>query len=98
MKPKLKLTTTEFIQKSYNGGSPLDNEYASDLKIGHGTPLILMPKRQFVALLKRAQLAAMTGPDLQLASEVEDLLKEHDQFIEKVEIKELYEGRDESQE
>lgn len=83
----MKITSVEFIQRSENGGAPIDNEYASKLRIGHGTPLILMPKRQFVALLKRAQEAAREMEvDYDFIEEIDELLKEHDQFVVPVEI------------
>jgi len=70
----MKINTIEFIQRSENGGAPLDNETAHNEKIGHGTPLILMPTRQFVALLKRAVEAVRTvGVDYGFVDELEEL-------------------------
>ena len=78
------LTTFEFTQRAENGGNPLDNETAHRLGIGHGTSLLVIPKCEFVALLKKAQLAAITNGRRDFAEEVEELIREHDQFVVEV--------------
>lgn len=87
----INLPSFEFIQRAENGGHPMDNDTASELGMGHGTPGIMLPKRLFVALLHRAREAATsTTPDADFASELEDLIREHDGFLLKVDPSEIY--------
>ena len=87
----MKITTFEFIQRAENGGHPLDNESANKSGVGHGTPLLMLPKRQFVALLKRAKFAAGSVQiDYDLLNGVEEFLKENDQFLIEVDPGKLF--------
>lgn len=91
----MKLTTSEFTQRAENGGFPLSNEHASSLSIGHGTPLTVLPSRQFVALLLRLQAAALAANDEALAGEVSALLVKHNTFVEAVQIEEIADSQTE---
>jgi hypothetical protein len=79
----MKPTIFEMTQRAENGGSPLNNDTACDLDVGHGTPLILMPKRQYVALLKAASRAIFSG-DQQFMDRLDAHINEHDSFVERV--------------
>ena len=86
----MKLTTFEFTQRAENGGSPLDNETAHDLGVGHGTSLLVIPKREFVAFLKCVRDSAKSVQiHYGLLEDVEELLKEHDDFVFEVSPDEL---------
>ena len=45
------LRFVEATQRTSNGGSPLSNETAQYMDIGHGEPLLILAKRDLVALL-----------------------------------------------
>lgn len=91
----MKLPIFELIQRAENGGSPLDNETAHDLGIGHGTPVVVMPMRKLIALLKRAKsTAGSVQIDYDLYNGIEEFLKANDQFVVEVEPDELF--RDDS--
>lgn len=85
-------TLVDFIQRSENGGAPLDNETAQEAGIDHGTPLVVMPKRQLLALLKLTLEGATKGyHDYTTAKAIGMLLKEHESsFIHPVSSKELW--------
>lgn len=86
-----KARITEFIQRSENGGSPLDNETAHNIGIGHGTPMVMMPTREFVALLKESRESAIRGgPNSRFVKIVQGLINEFDKFAEEVKPEEFY--------
>lgn len=81
----------EFIQRAEGGGSPLSNDTADYYEINHGTPLIVLEKRKFVAMLLNIREMAAQAGDTKLVDRILPLLEEHDQFVVKVRTEEMFE-------
>tara|TARA_B100000614_G_C14374051_1_gene422667 strand:+ start:176 stop:436 length:261 start_codon:yes stop_codon:yes gene_type:complete len=78
----------EMTQRAENGGSPLSNDTAANLDIDHGTPLIVMPKRHYIALLKAASRAIFSG-DQEFMDRLDDHIDDHDSFVQRVQPDEI---------
>lgn len=89
---EIKLQAFETIQRAGNGGWPLLNESASDLGIGHGAPVVIIPKRKLLALIYKAM---ETTADKEFFFQLEELLTDdgsdlNDSFVVKIKSDELY--------
>lgn len=82
----------ETIQRASNGGSPLDNRTASETGIEHGTTVLLMPKRQFVAFLKetRRLMLSENVRATEFLQGIDELIAKQDSFVFDVEPGEIY--------
>ncbi len=49
----LPIKAVEYVQDSIDGGHPLDNYNANANGMGHGTPLLVVSKRDMVDFLRR---------------------------------------------
>ena len=72
----------ETTQRAYDGGHPLVNETAARLDLGHGTPLLILGKRDLVAFLKRTLVALPPWHPLRV--EVEEMIAKWDTFAKPV--------------
>ena len=75
---KKPIRAMEYIQRSGGGGHPLTNENASYMGIGHGDTVLIIHKRDLVALLQKVHRG-----DSRAIPVVEALLMQWDHFVDR---------------
>lgn len=89
---KLELNDFETIQRAENGGSPLSNDSAHELGVGHGMELAILPKRKLIALIRclRQEMEDAGLGRGRKAAAIDAYLNENDSFVLPVKSKEIW--------